>query len=69
MAQPAGRRRPPLHTPSSLNLYRRCPEAYRLRYVARQPAPTRPDRPSRAASPSTTPWPAAPGLTSAKGPC
>ncbi len=34
--------RPPLHTPSGLNLYRRCPEAYRLRYRARQPVPETP---------------------------
>ncbi len=35
-------RRPPLHTPSALNLYRKCPEAYRLRYRARQPTPDEP---------------------------
>jgi hypothetical protein len=37
--RPAVPRRPPLHTPSALNLFRKCPEAYHLRYVARQPAP------------------------------
>jgi hypothetical protein len=35
-------RRPPLHTPSGLNLYRRCPEAYRLRYRERHPVPATP---------------------------
>ncbi len=41
-AHPTAARRPPLHTPSGLNLYRRCPEAYRLRYRVRQPAPETP---------------------------
>ncbi len=40
--RPATPQRPPLHTPSGLNLYRRCPEAYRLRYRARQPVPDTP---------------------------
>ncbi len=35
-------RRPPLHTPSALNLYRKCPEAYRLRYRQRQPTSDEP---------------------------
>ncbi len=38
-ARPAGRPAapPPLFTPSRLALYRDCPEAYRLRVLARQP--------------------------------